>query len=165
MGCRTVGITRGPHKLALCLEAFGYDAAIDYANDDIGAYLTELCPNGVDIYFDNTAGPISDAAMPHLALRARVVVCGTAAISNWDYRPTGPRIERHLLVKRARMEGFVIFDHMDRYEEAIMFLADLVRTGRLQYREDILEGLEACPDAIAGLYRGENVGKRLIKLI
>lgn len=164
LGCRTVGITRGPAKVALCVEEFGYDAAIDYAGEDIDARLEKLCPKGVDIYFDNTAGAISDMAMRHLALRARVVVCGTAAISDWSDWPSGPRVERHLLVRRARMEGFVIFDHMDRYEATVAQLADWVREGRLRYREDILDGIEACPDALAGLYRGDNVGKRLIRL-
>lgn len=164
MGCQTIGITRGRQKMELCRDVFGYDAAIDYASDDIAARLRELSPGGVDVYFDNTAGSISDVVMRHLALRARVVVCGTAAISDWTEWPTGPRVERHLLVCRARMEGFVIFDHMDRYEEPVNVLAAWVRDGRLRHREDILDGIEACPDALAGLYRGENLGKRLIRL-
>lgn len=164
LGCRTIGITRGAAKRALCTGTFGYDAAIDYAADDIDARIGEFCPDGVNVYFDNTSGPISDAAMRHLALRARIVVCGTAAISDWSDWPIGPRVERHLLVRRARMEGFVIFDHMDSYEAAVDQLAGWVRTGQLQYREDILDGIEACPDALAGLYRGENIGKRLIRL-
>jgi NADPH-dependent curcumin reductase CurA len=164
MGCRTIGVTRGPQKVALCLRSFGFDAAIDYASEDIDVSLAELCPTGIDVYFDNTAGSISDIVMRHLALRARVVVCGTAAIADWADWPTGPRVERHLLVRRARMEGFVIFDHMDRYDEAVGVLADWVRDGRLRYREDILDGIESCPDALAGLYRGENLGKRLVRL-
>lgn len=163
-GCRTIGITSSATKQRLCVEQFGYEAAIDYRSEDVDVRLTELCPDGIDIYYDNTAGAISDAVMRHLALRARVIVCGTAAIQNWVDWPIGPRIERHLLVRRARMEGFVIFDHMDRYEEAVAQLAAWIREGRLTYLEDILDGIEACPDALAGLYRGENLGKRLIRL-
>lgn len=164
IGCRTVGITGGPDKVALCTDVFGYDAAIDYRADGLDAAIAAACPAGVDVYYDNTAGPISDAAYRHLALNARIVICGTASIPSWEDWPTGPRVERHLLVKRARMQGFVIFDHMAHYEASVAQLADWVRSGELRYREDILEGIDACPDALAGLYRGENLGKRLIRL-
>lgn len=164
LGCRTVGITGGPAKVKLCTDVFGYSGAIDYKSDDIDAALTHFCPEGVDIYYDNTSGAISDAAYRHLALNARVIICGTAAIQNWADWPTGPRLERHILVRRARMQGFVIFDHMDRYDEAVGQLAQWVREGKLAYREDVLQGIGACPDALAGLYRGENLGKRVIRL-
>src|SRR3546814_5282375 len=111
---------------------------------DVADRVATLCPDGVDVYFDNTAGPISDAVLPHLAMRGRVVVCGTASISRWDEWPTGPRVERHLLVKRARMEGFVIFDHMDRYGAALEQLRTWIAEGRLKWEEDILEGIETC---------------------
>jgi NADPH-dependent curcumin reductase CurA len=163
-GCRSVGIAGGVQKTALCTEAFGYDAAIDYKQDDVDAGLAKHCPDGIDVYFDNTAGPISDAVMKHLRVGARVVVCGTASIANWDPLPQGPRVERHLLVKRARMQGFVVMDYQARYGEAIGALAGWIRAGRLRYREDILDGIEQAPDAIAGLYRGENMGKRLIRV-
>jgi NADPH-dependent curcumin reductase CurA len=165
LGCRTVGITGGAAKVALCREAFGYDVALDYrAEADLSAAVAAACPDGVHVYFDNTAGAVSDAVMPHLAVGARVVICGTAAIASWNPPPLGPRVERHLLVKRARMQGFLYFDHLDGAEAAIRQLADWMREGRLAHREDILDGLEAAPDAIAGLYRGENLGKRLIRV-
>ncbi len=165
MGCRTVGIAGGPLKAALCREAFGYDAAIDYkAESALGDRLAALCPAGVDVYYDNTSGAISDAVMAHLAVGARVVICGTAAVASWDPPPLGPRMVRQLLVKRARVQGFVAFDFAHRAEEAVARLAAWVREGRLAYREDILDGLESCPDAIAGLYRGDNLGKRLIRV-
>ncbi|HSD40549.1 MAG TPA: NADP-dependent oxidoreductase [Burkholderiales bacterium] len=163
-GCRTVGIAGGATKTALCRDAFGYDEAIDYKAADLDAALETTCPRGIDVYFDNTAGAISDAVLRHLALGARVVVCGTASVASWDPPPTGLRVERHLLVKRARMQGFIVFDYQYRYEEAVSRLADWVRAGRLRYREDILDGIEHAPGAIAGLYRGENLGKRLIRL-
>jgi hypothetical protein len=164
MGCRTVGLTGGEEKVALCKDAFGYDAAIDYKAGNIAAALSAACPRGVDVYFDNTAGAISDAATAQLAIGARVVICGTASIASWCPPPMGPRVERHLLVKRAHMSGFLIFDYQHRYEEAVARLAAWVREGRLKYREEILDGLEHCPGAIAELYRGENLGKRLIRL-
>ena len=164
-GCRVVGIAGGPKKTRLCREEFGYDAAIDYkAADSLDAALAAACPKGVDIYFDNTSGRISDAVLRHINKNARLIICGTASVASWDPWPSGPRVERHLLVKTARMQGFLVFDYEHRTEEAVPVLAAWVREGKLRYREDILEGLEQAPGAIAGLYRGENLGKRLIKL-
>ena len=118
-------------KTRLCRSEFGYDAAIDYkATDDLDGALAAACPNGVDVYFDNTAGPISDAALRRLAIGARIVICGTAGVASWDPPPTGPRVERHILVKRARMQGFLVFDYVPRYEEAIARLADWVPPAR-----------------------------------
>jgi len=164
MGCRTVGITGGATKVALCKDAFGYDAAIDYKGGDLDAALKAACPRGVDVYFDNTAGAISDTVIKHINVGARIVICGTAALSSWDPWPTGPRVERHILVKRARMAGLIVFDYAHRYEEAVARLAQWVRDGKLSYREDIADGIEHAPGAIAELYRGENLGKRLIRL-
>ncbi len=164
-GCRAVGIAGGAEKTRMCREEFGYDAAIDYkAAADLDAALAAACPAGINVYFDNTSGAISDAVLRRINKRARIVICGTAALSSWDPWPAGPRVERHLLVKSARMEGFLVFDYEDRSEEAVAQLAQWVRDGRLRYREDVLDGLEAAPDAIAGLYRGDNLGKRLIRL-
>ena len=163
-GCRTVGIAGGSSKTRLCLDEFGYDAAIDYKAGGIDGALAAACPQGIDVYFDNTSGPISDAVMRHLRVGARVVVCGTASIANWDPFPQGPRVERHLLVKRARMQGFVVMDFKARYPVAQAALAKWVREGRIRYREDVLDGLEQAPGSIAGLYRGENLGKRLIRI-
>lgn len=163
-GCRAVGIAGGATKVQLCTEAFGYDVAIDYKADALDRALAAACPRGVDIYFDNTAGPISDAVLGHLAVGARVIVCGTASVASWSPAPTGPRVERHLLVKRASMQGLLVMDHEARYPGAIEELSQWVITGRLRYREDILDGIEQAPGAIAGLYRGENLGKRLIRL-
>jgi NADPH-dependent curcumin reductase CurA len=165
MGCRTVGIAGGAAKVRQCLDAFGYDAAIDYkATNDLAAAVAEACPRGVDVYFDNTSGAVSDAVLKNLAMGARVVICGTASVSSWDPWPAGPRPERHLLVKRARMQGVLAFDYAHRFPEALARLAGWVRSGELRYAEDILEGIEAAPDAIASLYRGDNRGKRLIRL-
>lgn len=163
-GCRSVGIAGGPDKVRLCREDFGYDAAVDYKAGDFEQALAAACPGGVDVYFDNTAGRISDSVMRRLNVGARVVVCGTASIASWDPIPQGPRVERHLLVKRARMQGFVIFDYANRFAEARAELEGWVRTGQVRYREEILDGIEEAPGSIAGLYRGENLGKRLIRI-
>ncbi|MGA7974793.1 MAG: NADP-dependent oxidoreductase [Pseudolabrys sp.] len=164
-GCCTVGIAGGPVKTKLCTDEFGYAAALDYKAPDFAQGLAQALSSGADVYFDNTAGAISDAVHTHLNVGARIVICGTASIASWDPWPVGPRIERTMLVKRARMQGFLVLDHMHRYDEAIAQLADWVRAGKIRYREEILPGLESAPDAIAGLYRGENLGRRLIGLV
>jgi NADPH-dependent curcumin reductase CurA len=163
-GCRTVGLTGGSTKVKLCREEFGYDAAIDYKAGNLDDAIKQACPRGIDVYFDNTSGAISDAVLKQLAIGARIVICGTASIASWDPPPMGPRVERHILVKRAKMSGFLAFDYQHRYEEAITRLAAWIRDGRIRYREEIVDGIENCPGAIAELYRGENLGKRLIRL-
>ena len=163
-GCRTVGIAGGPLKTRQCLDDFGYDAAIDYKAGGLEAALDAACPKGIDVYFDNNSGPISYAVRRRLAVGARVIICGTASIASWDPIPQGPRVERHLLVKRARMQGFLVFDYIRQYAQARTELEGWVRDGLIRYREDILEGIEQAPDSIAGLYRGENLGKRLIRI-
>ncbi|MEO6566697.1 MAG: NADP-dependent oxidoreductase [Casimicrobiaceae bacterium] len=164
MGCRTIGIAGSDAKVRLCIDEFGFDAALDYRSPGFAQDLARACAPGVDVYFDNTSGAVSDAVLPHLARHARVVICGTASVADWSLWPTGPRVERHLLNKAARMQGFLVWDYEHRYEEAIARLASWLRSGSLHYREDILDGLACAPDAIAGLYRGENLGKRLIRV-
>lgn len=163
-GCRSIGIAGGETKRRLCLDRFNFDAAVDYKSADFQRQLAAACQGGVDVYFDNTAGPISDAVMAHLNPGARIVICGTASVASWEPFPSGPRVERHLLVKRARMQGFVIFDHAEHFDAARRDLVQWLRSGQLQYVEEVLEGIHHAPDAIAGLYRGENLGKRLISL-
>jgi NADPH-dependent curcumin reductase CurA len=164
-GCRTVGIAGGGAKCKSCVDTFGYDVAVDYKAPDFKDRLADAVGNGgVDVYFDNTAGAISDAVLARLSVGARIVICGTASVSSWDPPPMGPRVERQILVKRATMSGLLIFDYAHRYEEAVARLAAWVRGGKLAYREDVLEGIEACPDAIASLYRGDNSGKLLVRL-
>ena len=164
MGCRTVGIAGGAAKVALCLDEFGYDAAFDYRSPSFAHDLAQACARGIDIYFDNTSGAISDTVLTHLAKRARIVICGTASVASWDPWPQGPRVERHLLNKSARMEGFLVFDYEHRSQEAVDRLASWIRGGKLRYREEFLDGLDQAPGAIAALYRGENLGKRLIRV-
>jgi NADPH-dependent curcumin reductase len=163
-GCRTVGIAGGSVKAEMCVSVFGYDAAVDYKAGSFVSDLMDACPAGVNDYFDNTAGPITDAVLPLLNVRAAVVICGTAALSPVGAPQMGPRVERLLLTRRARMQGMLVGDYRDRFSEALAGLTAMVRAGTLIYREDVLHGLESAPASIEGLYAGENLGKRVIKL-
>jgi len=162
--CRAVGIAGGRAKVDLCTGVYGYDAAVDYKAGGLDAALGAACPDGVDVYFDNTGGAISDTVLGHLNVGGRIVVCGTAATASWDPPPLGPRIERQILVRRARMQGLLIFDYKDRFAEAQTQLASWLKDGRLAYREDVLHGIEEAPGAIRRLYDGRNMGKLLIRL-
>jgi NADPH-dependent curcumin reductase CurA len=162
-GCRVVGIAGGREKCEWLTGELGFDAAIDYRSEKVSARLRELCPGGIDVFWDNVGGEILEAGLANLAMHARVVLCG--AISNYNApEPTGPRNYMNLLVRRARMEGFVIFDYLPRTDEAMAELVPLVLQGKIRYREDVREGLEAAPAALVDLYSGNNRGKLLIKI-
>jgi len=163
-GCRTVGITGSDEKVDLCKESFGYDAAINYRTGDLGEALKQACPDGVDCYFDNTCGPISDTVMTQLAHGARITVCGTVSLTDWDPIPVGPRVHRQLMVARARMQGLLVFDFKERFPEAIDQLATWVRDGKVAQNEHILEGAEAARGGIEMLYEGKNTGKLLVRV-
>lgn len=164
-GARTVGIAGGPTKTALCREVFGFEQAIDYKRvPDLGAAVGAACPDGIDVYYDNVGGPMLDAILPHMNLHGRVVICGTASIASWDPPPSGLRLERLILIERLRVQGFIVFDYADRYAEALTQLRAWFREGRLAYREDIVDGLEQAPAALAGLYEGRNMGRQLVRV-
>ncbi len=163
-GCRTVGLTGSDDKVVACVEDFGYDAAINYKTaGDLEAALSEACPDGIDVYFDNVGGEISDAALDLINHRARIVVCGTMGIPAGP-NPRGPRVSRQLLVKRARMEGFLVLDHLHRLDEVVAILAPWMAEGRLRFREDIVEGLAAAPAALQQLLAGNNRGKMMVRV-
>lgn len=163
-GCRTVGLTGSDEKVSICLEEFGYDAAINYKTADLDDALSKACPDGVNVYFDNTAGPISDAVYSHLAIGARSIICGTASIAVWSPPPDGPRIERTLLVTRARFQGLYTIDYKDRWPEVQSDLCRWYLDGKLNHRVEVLEGLDRAPGAIQRLYTGANLGKLMVKL-
>jgi len=164
-GCRTIGIAGGREKVRQCLEEFGYDAAIDYKGvADLDGAIKAACPDGVDVYYDNTSGAISDAVLRNLKLGARIVICGTASYPSWNPWNTGPRPERHLLVKRARMQGFLTTDFIARFPEAIANLSGWIRDGKIRYREEMLEGIQHAPATVQKLYSGENTGKLVMRL-
>ncbi len=158
LGCRTMGLTGDDAKVALCRERFGYDEAHNYKTADLGAVL----PDGINVYFDNTGGAILDAALRRMAVGGRVVQCGTAANQAWTPPPTGPRNEREVLTRRLVWSGFVVMDHPTRFEASARQLAAWHLDGRLAYEEDISDGIEHAPGALAELYAGRNHGKKLI---
>jgi NADPH-dependent curcumin reductase CurA len=163
-GCRTVGVTGSSEKARACIEEFGFDDALDYRASDFTDRLARSCAAGVDVYFDNTSGPISDAVMRHLAHRARVVICGTASVPTWDPLPSGPRPNRQLLIRSARMEGVLLQDHAHEVDRILERLGRLVSEGVLRSHEFVLDGLDAAPGAVRLLYDGGNLGKMLIRL-
>jgi NADPH:quinone reductase len=164
-GCRAVGVAGSPEKVRHVIEDLGFDAAFDYkAGGDYSRFYRELCPDGIDCYFDNVGGPLTDAVWPHLNLRARVAICGQISQYNNERAEPEPRWLFHLIVKRARVEGFLVFDYAERYAEGLAALAGWLREGRLRYRETVAEGLENTPRAFLGMMRGENFGKQLVKL-
>lgn len=164
-GCRAVGIAGGPEKTRYVTEECGFDAALDYkATTDYLAAVQELCPGGVDVYFDNVGGPITDAVLANLNARARIAICGQIAHANDTQPSTGPRMWRQILIARAKVQGFLVFDYAARYGSALEQLGQWVRSGQIKYHEDIVEGFENMPRALIGLFRGENLGKRLVKI-
>jgi len=137
-GCRVAGIAGGPEKCALLTGELGFDAAIDYRSEDVTRALRRACPDGIDVYFDNVGGEILDAALANLAMHARVVICG--AISQYQGGPYGPRNYMMLLVRRARMQGFLVFDYADKYGEALAEMSRWVADGALKVKSTELAG-------------------------
>jgi NADPH-dependent curcumin reductase CurA len=163
-GCRTIGIAGGAEKCRYLVDELGFDAAIDYKSEDVRTALREHCPDGIDVYFDNVGGEILDLVLRRLARGARVVICGAVSQYNASEGMRGPSNYMSLLVNRASMTGFVVFDYADRYAEAAAEMAGWMAAGKLKTREDVTEGLERFPDALLGLFRGENLGKQLLKV-
>ena len=163
-GCRVVGIAGGPEKCRYVTAELGFDAAVDYKNEDVRAALSQHCPKGIDVYFDNVGGGILDIALSLLAHRARVIICGAISQYNSMESLQGPRFYLSLLVNRARMEGFVVFDYLARYAEGMQALAGWSMQGKLKAREHIVKGLETFPETLLMLFRGENSGKLVIQV-
>ncbi len=161
--CRVVGIAGGREKCDY-LASIGFDAAIDYKTDNVMTRLRETCPQGIDVFFDNVGGRILDAALMHLAMHARVVLCGSISGYSEVTPPEGPRNYMQLLVRRSRMEGFVMTDFNERVPEAQAALSAWIREGRIRHRSDIVEGLENAPAALVRLFTGENRGKQLVRV-
>jgi NADPH-dependent curcumin reductase CurA len=162
--CRVVGIAGGPQKCGHLLEDLGFDATIDYKSEDVDAALGRTCPDGIDIYFDNVGGEILDAALAHLAGKARVVICGAISQYNNTTAMRGPSNYLSLLVHNASMTGFTMGDYIARYGEAVKEMAGWVAEGKLVSREDIAEGLESFPATLLRLFNGENTGKLVLKI-
>jgi NADPH-dependent curcumin reductase CurA len=162
-GCRAIGIAGGPEKCRIVTEQYGFDTAIDYRTANVRRELREQCPDGIDVFFDNVGGDVLEAALSNLARGARVVLCG--AISQYNEGAMrGPRNYMALLIKRARMEGFVVFDFARRYSEAATEIASWLRAGRLHSRAHVVDGVEAFPASLVMLYNGENMGKLVLRV-
>jgi len=163
-GCRAVGIAGGAAKCGYLVEELGFDAAVDYKNQDVRKGLKQHCPKGIDVYFDNVGGEILDIVLALLARKARIAICGAISQYNNLDAVQGPKNYMSLLVNRARMEGFVVFDYAPGYREAVKAIAGWIAGGKLKAREDIVEGLETFPETLLKLFRGENFGKLVIRV-
>ncbi len=163
-GARVIGIAGGPDKAAYLVDTLGFDAAIDYKHDDLSARLRELCPDGVNGFYDNVGGPVLDAVLDQLAMRARVTICG--AVSQYDDMDNvaGPSMYLRLAERQSVMEGFAYFHFPDRIEPARTELASWVRDGSLVVSEHVLDGIERYPEALQFMFDGGNTGKLLVKL-
>ena len=164
-GCHVVGFAGSDAKTEWLTEDLGYDAAINYkTTDDYSEALAEAAPGGVDVYFDNVGGPITDAVFPQLNLDARVAVCGQIAHYNDETVPTGPRKLPQIIAPRAKVQGLLVSDFVTRFGEASQQLRTWVDAGELVHRETIVDGLENAPDAFLGLFSGDNIGKQVVRV-
>jgi len=161
---RVVGLAGTPEKCAWIVDELGFDAAVDYRSDDVAASLRSLCPDGIDLYYDNVGGKILDICLAQLALRGRIVMCGAISVYNDMDRTSGPRNIFNLIIKRARMEGFLVLDYLDRFPEAQLDMAGWLGEGRVKHAEHVVDGLEHAPDALNLLFTGGNTGKVIVKL-
>ena len=161
--CRVVGIAGGQEKCNYLVEQLGFDAAIDYKNDDLRKALREHCPDGVDVFFDNVGGDTLNTVLPMLRMHGRVVICGAISQYNNTEAVKGPSNYMSLLVSRARMEGFVVFDYAKKYPEAIAAMGGWLAAGQLKSQEQIEDGVENFPAVFLKLFEGGNFGKLILK--
>lgn len=161
-GCRAIGIAGGRDKCRYVVEELGFDACIDYKSQDVGKALHDDAPKGVDGYFENVGGEILNAVLPHMNALGRIALCGLIASYNTQAVPI--RNPGWFLVRRLKLQGFIVSEHMEDWPPALKELGTLVATGRLKYRETVAQGLQAAPEAFLGLLSGRNFGKQLVKL-
>ena len=163
-GCNIIGFTSSDEKAEICKKEFGYDEVINYKKvDNLSSSLNQIAPNGIDCFFDNVGGEQFDAVMENLNINARVVICGTIGMPSYPI-PNGPRINRTLLVKRAKIEGLLVLDYFDRYQEIYDQLAQWFKDGKLKNKEDISDGLLTAPASLVKILNGLNLGKQLVKI-
>jgi NADPH:quinone reductase len=164
-GCRVVGAAGSDAKINYMVGELGFDAAFNYRSiENYYDALHEICPDGIDIYFDNVGGAISDAVLRLLRPHARVAICGQISQYNLEKPEPGPRLFSYLLIRQARAQGFLVFQFADRYPAALQELTLWLQAGKLKYREDIVDGIENAPRAFIGMLNGRNMGKQLVKL-
>ena len=163
-GCRVVGIAGGAEKCQWLKDELGFDDVIDYKNENVDERIGETCPNKVDVFFDNVGGDILEAALNHINMKARVVLCGGISAYNATEPVPGPVNLMNLVIMRARMEGFIVIDYMDRAGIAVEELLGWVGSGELKFQIDLQEGFENIPDTLNRLFTGKNLGKQLLKI-
>ena len=167
-GCRAVGIAGGPDKCRYVTGELGFDACIDHRDPDLKAKLAEACPDGIDVYFENVGGKVFDAVLPLFNNGARMPVCGLIASYNTTSLPDGPDrtslLMRAVLIKRIKMQGFIIFDYASRFGEFMADMPGWVSKGKIKYCEDVVDGLENAPEAFMGLLEGRNFGKLVVRV-
>ena len=165
MGCRVVGIAGGPKKCGFVKDELGFDACLDYkAEEDLDSALRAACPHGIDVYFDNVGGTITDSVLRNLNFFARVALCGSISQYNATAAEMGPRLFGTFVGKRVNMRGFIVTDFAQHYGPAMRQMGEWIASGKLKYREDIVVGIDKAPRAFIGLLRGENFGKLLVKM-
>ena len=161
---RVVGVAGGPEKCRWLTEEAHFDTAIDYKSERIGHRLTDLCPDGIDLFFDNVGGEVLDEVLARIARNARIVLCGSISRYSLEELPPGPRNYFNLTTQRGRMEGFVVLDYFPRYDEAAQALRAWVDEGSIAWKADIQHGFENVPKTLIRLYTGANFGKQLLEL-
>lgn len=163
-GCRVVGIAGGEDKCKFLVDELGFDAAIDYKNENVKKALRQACPKGVDVFFDNVGGDILDAVLTQINFKARIVICGAISQYNNTTPIKGPSNYLSLLVNRARMEGIVVFDNIKEYPIAMQEISGWIQSGQMKVKEHIVDGIETFPNTLMMLFKGENFGKLILKV-
>jgi NADPH:quinone reductase len=164
-GCRVVGIAGSDEKVTYLRDELHFDAAFNYKTTGrYGSRIRQLCPDGVDVYFDNVGGAITDAAMLRMNEHGRITVCGQISQYNLEVPEQGPRLLWQTIVKRLRIQGFLVFDFQARFPPALARLAGWLEAGEITYREDIVDDIRNAPKAFIGMLKGDNVGKRLVRV-
>ena len=164
MGCRVVGTAGTDEKVDFIVNELGFDAGINYKTEDVDSALAAACPDGIDAYFDNVGGFVTDAVMQQMNVHARVAICGQISQYNLPEPELAPRSLGLLIQKQAKVEGFLVFNFAHRHEHARQRMAEWIRTGQLKYKEDVVDGLERAPEAFIGMMTGENFGKLIVRV-
>jgi NADPH-dependent curcumin reductase CurA len=164
MGCRVIGIAGSEQKIDYCSSELNFDFVINYKKENVINKILEYAPEGVDVYFDNVGGEISDAVISNIAIGGRIAICGQISLYNLEEASMGPRMGGTLLINQASMQGFLVFQFKSQYQDGLIRLSDWVRKGSLKYKEDIIDGIENVPKSFIGMMNGKNFGKLLIRL-
>ena len=163
-GCNVIGIAGGKEKCEMLVNEFGFDGAIDYKSEDINKSLSKLCPNGADVLYDNVGGRILNDCLAHIAMNARIAICGIISRHKTDNSNFGPENYANLIFKRATMEGFIVIDFMSEADVARKKLKQWIQEGKINCKEDIQEGFENVPNTLKRLFEGKNKGKQLLRI-